>query len=213
MKVFAEFLTRLVFVLCVVVATPAWALGDGPLLEKLNPKCIGTNITGEKFLDMFYAIAMHGDLTDVPFIEKTLETKFDVKYFNSDDGKGHKYKRAQYYKKSLFNGPMWVTLEFDVERDPAAIYSNSIGRIDFDGRIECLGIAKAAFNKKFGWPDRAPDAVLGGNHGTSESITQPLGAIGKDGTELKVGYGYNGAIENPLIYRPLIIQYKHINSR
>jgi len=41
-----------------------------------NSKCGESSLTQEKFLNMVHEIAMHGDLTDVAFIEKRLQLKF-----------------------------------------------------------------------------------------------------------------------------------------
>lgn len=42
-----------------------------------SKECTNTALTKEKFLEMVKAIIQHGDLSDVPFIEKTLQMKFE----------------------------------------------------------------------------------------------------------------------------------------
>ncbi len=172
MKTEANKLTKKLITLIMLAgclyAPCVWALGDteaqkdsvpkveavkdaAPSAEKkADAKCEGITLTGEKFLDMFHAIYMHGDLTDAPFIEKTLQTEFDVKYHNNQDSKNHNYKRATYSTKSILGAPIEMTLAFDVERDPK-IENNFIGSIRLIANIhDCLGVTVQDIEKTFG---------------------------------------------------------------
>jgi hypothetical protein len=46
--------------------------------QQANVKCENTTLTQGQFLDMLHAITAHGDLIDVPFIEKTLQVKLKL---------------------------------------------------------------------------------------------------------------------------------------
>ena len=214
MKKFANGFARLVFGLCVVMTAPAWALGDTAVQKdavpkaeaakeatpaadkKADPKCEGITLTGEKFLDLFHTIAMHGDLTDVPFIEKTLETKFEVKTSGG---------RAHYTSKVLFGAPMHTELVFDVERNPSdKVYF--IARMDFDANIyQCFGIAAQQFKDKFGGPFFPSSTSHGGS---LASFSRTIENVGKDGTKITVTYMYNSKNQTSYVYSFNISQDK-----
>jgi len=63
-----------------VAGTPE-EVEDSPQQKMPSTICGQTALTQEAFLDMVHAIAMHGDLTDVPFVEKTLQTKLVLKSY------------------------------------------------------------------------------------------------------------------------------------
>src|SRR5271157_5735472 len=87
-----------------MAAIPAWAqaICDYPTIVRgaaPNPlppvDCSQMKLTGEQFLDIFYAIAMHGDLTDIPFIEQTIGNKLPIHgSLNVNDGKTPPYKNV-----------------------------------------------------------------------------------------------------------------------
>ena len=214
MKKFANGFARLVFGLCVVMTAPAWALGEAPKVEaakeatptaekKADPKCEGITLTGEKFLDLFHAIAMRGDLTDVPFIEKTLETKFDVKYSDGVDARQHHYKRATYNSKIFFGAPMDISLAFNVEPEPLAnTKSGAIMKIE--GTIwRCLAISSAQIKQKFG----GTPILFNGTIASTITMGNTLKGVGKNGSNIQVIYDYSNKSNDEIIYNPYMKQY------
>lgn len=223
MKVFANFFARLVFVACLVVAVAmpnvaqAYSVIQNPTDEgreiepvkpkKKDPSCSKYKLTGEKFLDMFYAVATHGDLTDVPFIERTLKTKFDIKYSEGEDSNHKRYKRAYYSSKSLSGTPINLTLSFDVEREPDMDFPKlTMMRINNNGYNfnfinQCLAIPNTHFAQKFGGYFAEDDSSDGGE-ATSGVIT--LKGIGKDASTIKVVYGR--ITDSPIVDELLIKQ-------
>lgn len=196
MKSFASVFACAFFVFG-MMAAPAWAIGDAPAPavkeaapaaeKKADPKCEGITLTGEKFLDMFYAIAMHGDLTDVPFIEKTLETKFEVKYHELSSQQNYNYKRAEYSTKTILGAPIEVSFSFDVARDPR-IVNNFVGMLRINSGIkgfsvfECIGLTEQQIRNKFTGPNLAPDRNSG---------YIPLEGVGKDNSIVNIAYMYS----------------------
>jgi hypothetical protein len=46
--------------------------------QQASVKCENTTLTQDQFLDMLHAVVTHGDLIDVPFIEKALQLKLKL---------------------------------------------------------------------------------------------------------------------------------------
>ncbi len=205
MKKFANGFARLVFGLCVVMTAPAWALGDSaeqktdapkvdakeatPAAEKIDDKkCEGITLTGEKFLDMFHSIAMHGDLTDVPFIEKTLKTKLKGTSTDDEDEKHYHNKSGRFTGKAVLGAPMDIQLFFN-SKHVAEIKNRTSGIMHIDrGIYKCLGITIDEFEKKFGGVFSFGFATGGGSTMTKDKA---LGEIGKDGSRINVVGAYN----------------------
>lgn len=101
------FARALTMMLCTGAASaedaPPSATAEWPLPPK--PDCKKTALTKEKFLEMVKAIATHGDLSDVAFIEKTLQVKFK----RLPDKK----QRQVYIVSFLQDVPIGIHLEFD----------------------------------------------------------------------------------------------------
>mgnify|MGYP003385723153 CR=1 FL=1 len=163
MKRFANGIARLVFGLCVVMASPAWAEGplnyldlskhiEEPPEPQPNPNCGGITPAGERFLDVLYKTVMHGDLTDASFIEQTLQTRFEVKYHDSETVKSLHYKRAVYKSDLMLAMPIALELTFDVEKDPG-IQNPFIGSLRISrskiGAFRALSLRGVDFDKKF----------------------------------------------------------------
>ena len=55
-------------------------VGLRPEPPSLPAYCQNSTLTGLKFLQLIHTIIAHGDLTDIPFLEKTLGTKFSSSY-------------------------------------------------------------------------------------------------------------------------------------
>lgn len=219
MKVFANVFARAFFVLG-MLATPAWAIGDAPTAavketapaaeKKADPKCEGITLTGEKFLDMIYAIAMHGDLTDVPFIEKTLETKFEVKHSEYDGADGYVYRHTDYVGKDLFGADLNVSLKFiEYSQKPRTepkrkINLSKSAMLHFEayGQVwPCFNVTVNQFAEKFGGSFGDDFMPADGMIITSGKY---LEGVSKDGSELKVYYNRNR--NSTIIVAPLIDQ-------
>ena len=211
MKKFANGFARLVFGLCMVMTAPAWAeetyafienpTNEGKKIEPAKPKkkppvCSQYKLTADKFLDAFHAIAMHGDLTDVAFIEKTLQTKFEVEYSDREDKHNHKYKRAFYTGKSMFDAPIYVRLSFDVEREPEMDFPSG-AQIDISSRrdinfiSECLAFSAGDFKQKFEKEFKGVFIEHSSSHGAYKSGDTTLIMPGKSASKMTVGYTRN----------------------
>jgi hypothetical protein len=93
-------------------------------------QCSQAKLTQEKFLDMLYAIAMHGDMTDVPFLEKTLELKFTLK---GKQGTEKNPDQRSYAAETLLGGRMRMEMgvgfnssEHTVDQEPKGSMNGAI---------------------------------------------------------------------------------------
>ena len=151
--------------------------------------CSKATITGAQLLDKIHAIAMHGDLTDIPFIERTLETKFEVKHESFDVGKEKPVRRDVYSSNFLFGLPIRVSVGLELGREHQ-LDINSIALMRFmDPEVfhDCLGIESSDFDAKFG--KKFLRRVVTSDLGTiSASANMPN--VGRDGASLYVAYSY-----------------------
>jgi hypothetical protein len=153
--------------------------------------CSKSVLTSEKFLELFYTIAMHGDLTDIPFIEKTLQVKLTHKYA-MEGGKPNPH-RIIYGAANILGAPLYAGLDVTVDHDQQ-IAREDIGIIRFGDLskdsffIKCLHISSLELSKYFGGHFHEvpnPDSFI------SIGAGKQLGKIGKNGSKISVGYSYN----------------------
>lgn len=108
-------------------------------------------LTGEKFLQLYSAIAAHSDLRDVPFIEETLQVKFSSRYLEPG-GKQDVHWRL-YGAPSILGAPVRVSLTAIDDDDPEN-KSSSVASMYFisdpqNYLPECLHITRKQFVQVF----------------------------------------------------------------
>jgi hypothetical protein len=140
-------------------------------------ECSKSSLTGDQFLDMFYAIAMHGDLRDIPFIEKTLQVKFQSEY-ELRGGKTNIHN-VLYHATSILNAPIYVTLDVSDDNDEHNLDDRS-AILRFHGWEQCLQIPESKFQDKFGGDNHRPRLPV--------SWGKYLNGVGKNNARMLVGY-------------------------
>jgi hypothetical protein len=168
----------------------AWvpSIGASPSIPQPSPvDCRKYTLTADKFMDAFHSIAMHGDLRDIPFIEKTLQLKFDSK-----QGGGNPH-RMIYRADSLFSAPIYLYLDVSDDNDDKNL-SNGLAALQFTGpqNVEffqqCMHISIAQFSKKFRG-EINPDTVQISTHGHYFlHVHKQLTSVGENP---KLGVSYN----------------------
>jgi hypothetical protein len=193
-----RFACAVLFILATVGGT-ASALEPAP---KENPPasakvdCSKAKLTGKQFLDMFHAIAMHGDLSDIPFIEKTLQMKITR---TSNAGAWSVYEGG-----SVTDGPISVSVS--VKNDGGYNLGSDFARADFELTlpiIQCSPITRSQFHNYFG------GGIVGSSatHGSMKSIGNELNITAANGGKIRVGARYDGRSKDkdPIIYGHFII--------
>jgi hypothetical protein len=117
--------------------------------------CSKYSLTGEKFMELYHDIAMHGNLKDIPFIEKTLQVKFKSEY-EVVSGDKPDIHDIHYQALSLLGAPININMEIiddnDTEnvRPGVAGISFSSGSYASTNYIEqCLRITRDQFASYF----------------------------------------------------------------
>jgi hypothetical protein len=88
-----------------------------PAVQKMPAYCQRSTLTSAQFMQSIRAIISHGDLTDIPFIEKTLGTKFTVSQGWKPDGSSDPQKFI-YQSSEALGSPIQVVV---VVNPPTAI--------------------------------------------------------------------------------------------
>jgi hypothetical protein len=79
-----------------------------PSQSEVAAKCKISKLTGKKFLDMIHAIFLHGDVSDVKFIEQTLQTKFLREEITGD--KNPYDRNYTYFAYDVLGTPLFINL-------------------------------------------------------------------------------------------------------
>lgn len=185
MKRFATISARLVFVFCVVMAAPAWALGDAPTSMANGLPCANLTPSSEKFIDMLHSIVMHGDLTDVPFVEKALDEKLKVQYREGETN-GHHYKNAEYNYERKSKTLRYMNLWLEIERVAQDGFKKT-ARLRFSSlEVDCKGITPAMLKEKF--QKDFMEVHYGLGLGAGNAVMASAGFDGKDGSRISISY-------------------------
>jgi len=188
---FPQFLHAIVCALLTVASGTAWAQEQD--VSNSATHCAKSTMTREEFMEMFRAIAMHGDLTDIPFIEKTLHVKF-ISGPTYHNGKPN-YNRV-YYLADIPDVPIQVSI--NVTNNAVDI----VAEMEFQGNFfgACPGIHLSQFERALGsdftqkFSDRYHDSALPG--------------VGMNGTNIHVVYmTTSGKKDDELVQAPGIKQY------
>jgi hypothetical protein len=98
-----------------------------------NIKCENTTLTQGQFLDMLHAVVTHGDLIDVPFIEKTLQTKLELQ---ADTGPIHDRNLDSRHYLSNFVLDSHIGISLAVSFNPAEYEKGKEPAHDREGSID-----------------------------------------------------------------------------
>jgi hypothetical protein len=162
-------------------------------------QCKETSLNGDRFLEMFHAIVMHGNMRDIPFIEKTLQVKFEV---TKESESAH---RTHYSVKSILNAPIKVDLDV-WDNDAKLSKGSDIAIMRFGNSNHqyffhsCLHIKQSKFKNYFG-------NQFGSNlisDSSDHSVYKQLSDVGL--SKAKILLGYSDVKNSPLISPPYIRQ-------
>lgn len=196
MKSLAAFL---VVAICIMTALPVYAAKQKP------SRCDGITLTSEKFLDMFYAVAMHGDLADVPFIEKTLEIKLSGQTDDYQDKNNHHYKEGSYSSRLVAYTPIDASLDFKNFDEPGTTNS-PFGIMRFNVEYGCFSTAIENLENRFNGGFNT-GFVSGG--GSTKSRYKKLDGVGKNGSVIIIAASYSENDPNKFLYSLVIRQVRH----
>jgi hypothetical protein len=151
--------------------------------------CGNTTLTAERFADLFYAIASHGNLLDVDFIEQTLQVQF--KASTATEGGIPNPHRKYYVTDSIFGAPIAVSL--DVNDDLAQQKVRrfiGILRFDFGRFADCLRAPLSTLSRRFNGPF-VPTVIPGVSYEAGLGVNFP----GYSGSNIHAGFSYRTADE------------------
>jgi hypothetical protein len=163
-----------------------------PQIPALNTLSICKNytLTGPEFIKLLQKIVKHGDLTDIPFLERTFRTKFSVSEldYGSDQMLGAPIKiDIHLYSRQPEKGTMIASMFIsdDLELEPKYLRN-------------CLHLSRNDFYTNFGsWQFGGaplPTPSLKGDiyePPTSEVAFQYFHNVGKYDSEFELGFDYS----------------------
>ncbi|HEX3486009.1 MAG TPA: hypothetical protein VHT51_13175 [Micropepsaceae bacterium] len=152
-----------------------------------SQSCGSTALTAERFADLFYTIASHGNLLDVDFIEQTLQVHFKANTVT--EGGIPNPHRKYYVADSIFGAP--IALSLDVIDDPAqqqARHSIGILRFDFGRFSDCMKASLSALSRPFKGPF-VPTVFPGVSYEAGSGVNLP----GYNGSIIHAGFSYRTA--------------------
>ncbi len=153
--------------------------------------CKQSTLTGLKFMQLLQTIIRHGDLSDIPFMEKALGTKF-------------RQSHLDYESNQTLGAPIQVMIDtYDGEMkkgDILAVISfngDSMTAPDATFIQDCLHLSRNEFYADFGtgfidFPP-LPSPPLPGQHydPASVGVFKYLNNIGKNGSQFELSFHYN----------------------
>jgi hypothetical protein len=190
-------------------------LASGPTQNKqeaANPVCSESPITAKEFIERIHSVVVHGDLTDMPFLERTLNVKFlgEVKGGRHWAIHHHTDSIVRYRIDSAWNLPITMKLTFYKDNAGDAALINFImywpvDYIDHPAR-NCLKVLARELDNAFGgsfnaYPPAYCDETRRNSKITTDGLCSKnkcLGQGGKNNTYISIGYGYHYA--NQLIH-------------
>jgi hypothetical protein len=181
---------------CTQTAAVQSASAPPPAVQSRPSYCKISTLDGSQLMQSIEKLIVHGDLTDVTFIETILRTKFSLGYGTKLDGSVD--KQTLIYRTDYIQGsPIQATLYLNYNKEKQLKY-DEIALLTFDNRYfpspyvsyiqDCLQISTTDFYSIFG-----NSFSLGiGTDGSSEAGgTQQQGDPGKNGTILYLNIGYD----------------------
>lgn len=182
-----------------------WAMSASSLLaieakesRDWKMKCKKSTLTQEKFLEMIKAIIMHGDLEDVPFIEKTLRQKI-----KTHTGSTNSSQELYYSRES--ESPIAAGLDISDYRD--TLKDNVLGKqsilalSQLSGRTSvfhnCGNLLPSQFDRLL---FNLTQQHVSTNDSALDYFEYNVGITEKNGTRTLLGYGlHGGAIDSVII--------------
>jgi len=163
------------------------AAQTAPTTGPSSERCANISLTAEGFANAYYDIASHGDLLDVAFIERTLQTQFRSRGVTENGTLNP--QRKHYMTDAILGVPIAVTL--DVKEDPTQPRGRSGGgmlRFDFARIVDCLPISLRTVSQRF----NAQFLEVPILHSLKDSSTGAnLSGIG--GSTVHIGFSYRRA--------------------
>jgi hypothetical protein len=187
--------------------------------------CKEYNLSSTAFMEAIKAVIQHGNLADVAFTEKELETKFSSQYFKGKNGQLD-FKRSVYRTNNLLGSPINVVLDVPDQQSATLSYPWT-GIVMFDGSnfpdrpgdflADCVHLTVSEFSSYFGGdfsyskstgpvdPIDAGDGDIMMPFLSSSNLgDQKIGSSGLDGSKVYLEFSFGKA--NDLIYGIRIFQ-------
>jgi hypothetical protein len=156
--------------------------------------CKQSTLTGVYFLRLIKTIVAHGNLTDVPFIENTLNAKFALSYYaTTPDGKPDT-EALFYHANGIFGSPITDALWIDGSKE-LQLRSGRIALMSIDAQSlpdlnsnfmrDCLHIPISSFYSFFG------GHFFGGIINGRGAATRQITIVGKNQSIMSLNIGYD----------------------
>jgi hypothetical protein len=190
-------LKSLFFITSVFISSAALA-ADEPKVD-----CGKSKLTGAQFMEMFHTIAMHGDLRDIPFIEKTLGIKFTHEHPLVAEDKRNIHQIN--YMAGIYGTPIGVTMKISDDNDDQNL-SDNIAVIVFtysNDFSKCLHITRKQFESYFGGEFVHLPSADAGNGSSDKLLKKTEGKA-----QIDVGYILSDDGSDERINAPSIGQLK-----
>jgi len=163
--------------------------------------CNQSRLSAYTFMPMVRKIIAHGDLADIPFIEKTLDIKLPRREGVTPDGNLDPYSpfyQADYVDDSAMHIDIFTwgskTALKSIPPRADVVFKDELVPTNF---IEdCLHISVDNFITYFGGSFTLISVVTGGSDGGIVGGSQVEGARGKNGSRIYVSYSVDAKNEN-----------------
>jgi len=176
--------------------------GEAQNAEVLRPaslaqNCKQSNLSGVALMQAVHTIITHGDLTDIVFTEKTLETKFSSKSYAQTIHGTPDTGGVLYQVDNALGSPIRVSLFINYSKE-RQLKSNLIAGIsiksglflnsDANFIVDCLKISESDFSDYFGGGFLVNLATCCGDP-YAEANKEP-GSLGKNNSRIYLGIDY-----------------------
>jgi hypothetical protein len=161
-----------------------------PPVQSTLPYCKRSTLTNVEFMQTVQTIISHGDLTDIPFIEKTLRTKFTISYGLQSDGAPDR-QTVFFNSNQILDSPIPTQLRiFNAKSQQIQthmIAALAMGDSQSNFMETCLHITAGYFCSFFG------GNFFGGPAGKfipEATGTQVKDSSGKNGSKIRLNFVY-----------------------
>jgi hypothetical protein len=154
--------------------------------------------TSTKFIEAYHAIALHGDLKDIAFIEKQLQIKLRAVSSLSDKYPPNK-KPHQYEADSLWGNPIKVTLIIIDDPHQIVIINGQYVHPDYDAYLSfqgpdwsfihnCLRIPETDFTRPLGDGFKEENEAF--PHAPGSEKSKDMESVAEKNARIQVTYAY-----------------------
>lgn len=167
-----------------------------PTIQKLPSFCNTTTPKGVEFMKALSAIIAHGDLTDIAFIEKALDTKL-IPYPEEEPGY-HEY--VEYHARQPLAGSVFIGLDVHFAKAEQA-KDGFVGILSFSQRIfpgiiiscteNTICISASDLSAHFGGGFKRAIPIVDFGEDPNIVQTKELGGVGKNGTEIYLSFTHS----------------------